>query len=60
METYMTITTKDNIDYEVNLKFISDVRNKSQGVLNATPRSEDVSQYIVRDDEYVLLSYSNN
>jgi len=56
----MTITTKDNIDYEVNLKFISDVRNKSQGVLNATPRSEDVSQYIVRDDEYVLLSYSNN
>ena len=60
METYMTITTKDNIDYEVNLKFISDVRDKLQGVLNATPRNEDVSQYIVKDDEYVLLSYSNN
>ena len=56
----MTITTKDNIDYEVNLKFISDVRDKLQGVLNATPRNEDVSQYIVKDDEYVLLSYSNN
>jgi hypothetical protein len=56
----MAVTAKDNIDYEVNLKFIDDVRGKLLGVLNVTPRSEDVSQYIARDDDYVLLSYSNN
>jgi hypothetical protein len=56
----MVITTKDNIDYEVNLKFIDDVRNELLGVLNVTPRNEDVSPYIAIDDGYVLLSYSNN
>jgi hypothetical protein len=57
----MTITTQDGINCEINLKFISDVRNnKLPGVFNETPRSEDVSQYISRDDDYVLLSYSNN
>jgi len=56
----MAITIKDNIDYEVNLKFIKDVRNELVDISHISSRSEDFSQYIVREDDNILLSFSNN
>jgi hypothetical protein len=64
MEVFMEIIIKDKIDYEVNLKFINDIRASiNDEVLThdvkISPRDEDFSQYIVEEDENVLLSFSN-
>ena len=56
----MAIAIKDDIDYEVNLKFIDDVRNELVDASHISSRSEDFSQYIVREDNDILLSFSNN
>jgi hypothetical protein len=55
---------KGNIDYEQNLKFINDIRNCiNDEILTSdvkiTPRNEDFSQYIIEEEENVLLSLSN-
>jgi len=56
----MVVTTKENIDYELNLKFIDDVRKRLNSGIKIIPRNEDYSSYIFREeDENVLLSISN-
>jgi hypothetical protein len=60
----MEIRIKDSIDCEINLKFINTIRECIDGTVLTrdviiTPRNEDFSQYIIEEEENVLLSFSN-
>jgi hypothetical protein len=60
----MEIKIKDSIDCEINLKFINTVRECIDDEVlthdvKIIPRNEDFSQYIIEEDEGVLLSLSN-
>jgi len=55
----------DKLDFEINLRFIENVReniDKDENTKNikVVPRDEDLSQYVMIDDENVLLSFSNS
>jgi hypothetical protein len=60
----MEIVQRENIDYEINLRFINGIREKIQNDVlthgvQVRPRDEDFSQYIVEEEDNVLLSVSN-
>jgi hypothetical protein len=55
---------ENKLDFEINLRFIENVRyniGKDENTKNVkvVPRDDDLSQYIVIDDENILLSFSN-
>jgi hypothetical protein len=59
----MTKETSSEIKYEVNLKFITQVRdtldrNPLSRNIPIMPRNEDSSVYTASDEEPVLLSFS--
>jgi hypothetical protein len=58
------IVIKGDIDYELNLKFINNIRNcindeTLTSDVKITPRDDDFSQYVFDEEENVLLSFSN-
>jgi hypothetical protein len=60
----MEIKIKDSIDFEINLKFINTIRECIDDEVltrdvKITPRNEDFSQYIIEEEDDVLLSFSN-
>ena len=60
----MTKTNQNEIDYKVNLQFLSRVRDdvlkdpRTQAVV-IVKRNEDPSVYTVTDEENILLSFSS-
>ena len=60
----MTKTNQNEIDYKVNLHFLSRVRDdvfkdpRTQAVV-IVKRNEDTSVYMVTDEENLLLSFSS-
>jgi len=55
----------NKLDFEINLRFIDSIREnigKDENTKNVkvVPRDEDLSQYVIIDDENVLLSFSNS
>jgi hypothetical protein len=64
MNYYVILKENNKLDFEINLRFIENVREnigKDENTKNVKlmPRDEDLSQYVFIDDENVLLSFSN-
>jgi hypothetical protein len=60
----MNTTERTDVDYAVNIRFIDNIRNSIKDDIltkdvKITMRDEDLSQYIVEDENNVLLSFSN-